>query len=191
MNQRPRTQFVFFRSFRRWLTDVCLFEGGFVVLCHGCDECWSCYFYPKWRVSETRPKLALGLPVEGIISYCVCVGWHGFTKEQHTKTNIWIFGSLMFLSFYICSTTEQYSKKDIKSSSGSSEDQKSFSFYTCSTKEYYKKDIVELSYSFSTYTRNNIKKKSNLPLDLWKIKNLFLLLNFHTRFLRTRHHVVS
>ena len=148
-------------------------------------------FYPKWRVSETRPKLALGLPVEGIISYCVCVGWHGFTKEQHTKTNIWIFGSLMFLSFYICSTTEQYSKKDIKSSRRSSEDQKSFSSYTCSTKEYYKKDIVELSYSFSTYTRNNIKKKSNLPLDLWKIKNLFLLLNFHTRFLRTRHHVVS
>ena len=109
-NQQPRTQFVFFfRSFQRWLTDLCLFEGGFVVLCHGCDECWSCYFYSKWRVSETRPKLALGLPVEGIISYCVCVGWHGFTKEQHTKTNIWIFGSLMFLSFYICSTTEQYS----------------------------------------------------------------------------------
>ena len=97
----------------------------------------------------------------------------------------------MFFSFYICSTTEQYSKKDIKSSSGSSKDQKSFSFYTCSTKEYYKKDIVELSYSFSTYTRNNIKKKSNLPLDLWKITNLFLSLNFHTLFLRTRHHVAS
>jgi hypothetical protein len=97
----------------------------------------------------------------------------------------------MFFSFYICSTTEQFSKKDIKSSSGSSEDQKSFSFYTCSTKEYYKIDIVELSYSFSTYTMNSIKKISNLPVDLWKIKNLFLLLNFHTRFLRTRHHVVS
>ena len=72
----------------------------------------------------------------------------------------------MFFSFYICSRTEQYSKKDIKSSSGSLEDQKSFSFYTCSTKEYYKKDIVELSYSFSTYTRNNVKKISNLPVDL-------------------------
>ena len=137
-------------------------------------------------MSETRPKLALGLPVEGIISYCECVGWHGFTKEQHTKTNIWIFGSLMFLPFYICSTTEQYSK-NIKSSSGSLEDQKSFSFYTRSTKEYYKKDIVELSYSFSTYTRNNIKKKSNLPLDLWKIENLFLLLNFQCHWMYTEH----
>jgi hypothetical protein len=64
----------------------------------------------------------------------------------------------MFFSFYICSTTEQYSKEDIKSSSGSLEDQKSFTFYTCSTKEYYKKDIVELSYLFSKYMRNNIKK---------------------------------
>ncbi len=41
------------------------------------------------------------------------------------------------------------------------------------------------------YTRNNIKKISNLTVDLWKIENLFLLLNFHTRFLRTRHHDVS
>ncbi len=64
-------------------------------------------------------------------------------------------------------------------------------FYSCSTKEYYKKDIVELSYSFSMYTRNNIKKISNLPVYLWKIENQFLSLNFHTRFLRTRHHVIS
>ena len=57
-------------------------------------------------------------------------------------------------------------KKDPKSSSGFLEDRKSFSFDTSSAKEYYEKDIVELSYSFSTYTRNNIKKISNLPVDL-------------------------
>ncbi len=77
-------------------------------------------------------------------------------------------------------------KKDPKSSSGFSEDRKSFSFDTSSTKEYYEKDIAELSYSFSTYTRNNIKKISNLLVDLWKIENLLCSLNFHTSFLRTR-----
>ncbi len=76
----------FFWSFQRWLTDLCLFEGGFVVLCHGCDECWSCYFKPEWRVSETCPKLGLGLHHVDNERY------HILTKEQYTKTNIWIFG---------------------------------------------------------------------------------------------------
>jgi hypothetical protein len=82
-------------------------------------------------------------------------------------------------------------KKDPKSSSEFLEDQKYFSFDTSSTKEYYEKDIVELLYSLSTYTRNNIKEILNLPVDLWKIENLFRSLNFHTCFLRTHHHATS
>ncbi len=100
--------------------------------------------------------------------------YHILTKEQYTKTNIWIFGSLIFFflrMFYDGHRT--VFKKDPKSSSGFSEDRKSFSFDTPSTREYYEKDIVELSYSFSTYMRNNIKKISSLPVDLWKIEIFF------------------
>jgi len=48
------------------------------------------------------------------------------------------------------------------------------------------KSNVELSYTFSSNARNN-KKISNLPADLWKMENLFPLLNFHTCFLHNRY----
>ncbi len=46
-NEEPMTAdtvLFFLGDFNADLPTFFLFEGGFVVLYHGCDECWSCYF---------------------------------------------------------------------------------------------------------------------------------------------------
>ncbi len=76
---------------------------------------------------------------------------------------------------------EQY-KKDIESSSGSLEIEDHFlSFLNILLFYVHAKTSLP-----STYKRNNMKKISKLPVDLWKIADLFLSLNFkHTPVLRT------
>ena len=93
INTRGHVMF-FFLLFCINLLTIVFFWGGGLDIHHGCNECWSCYFYrgEEW----VRPIRR-------------CVGVTCAPRNRIQKQIFWSLEVWCFLSFNICSTSEQYS----------------------------------------------------------------------------------